>query len=258
VKPHGATADGLDQRLGIRPPEPVTIPRVPVRALRPNPFSTLTERSRPSIDIDHNWLITLSDVLSLMLVFFLMLLVVSKATVKPVPPGSVQTVDAPSSDAGVPIADTSTRDTIVDEMSSDIQRLDMGDDVSVTALDKEIIITLKEQVSFRPGEAETLKTSEPILDNIADIIRQHPAFFVEIDGHTDNVPIRTARFPSNWELSVARATSVLKYFIGHHGIDPSHLSIKGNADQKPVVSNDTPENRARNRRVEIRLKENGS
>jgi len=69
------------------------------------------------------------------------------------------------------------------------------------------------------------------------------------------VPIKTPRYLSNWELSVGRSTSVLKYFIDKHGIDPSRLSIKGIADQHASVPSDTPENRAQNRRVEIRLKE---
>jgi chemotaxis protein MotB len=67
--------------------------------------------------------------------------------------------------------------------------------------------------------------------------------------------IRTSLYPSNWELSAARAMSVLKYFMNNHGINPSRLSIKGYADQQPMAPNDTPENRAQNRRVEIRLRE---
>jgi len=192
-----------------------------------------------------------------MLVFFLMLLVVTKAGVNPASAVTPPHV-APPSEAVVARPNTSNHDAILNEMNSDIQRLAMEGDVSVAAHDKDIVITLKEHVSFRPGEAETLETSEPILDDIADVIQRHPGFFVEINGHTDNIPIQTTRYPSNWELSVARATSVLKYFISRHGIDPSRLSIKGNADKKPVASNDTPENRARNRRVEIRLREHES
>jgi len=225
---------------------------------RSSPFSALPARSQPSIDIDHNWLITLSDVLSLMLVFFLMLLVVAKAGAKPVSAVTPPHVDASPSEAVAGRPTASPHNAIVDEMNSDIQRLAMESDVSVAAHDKDIVITVKEHVSFRPGEAETLESSEPILDDIADVIQRHPGFFVEINGHTDDIPIRTARYPSNWELSVARATSVLKYFINRHGIDPSRLSIKGNADKKPVASNDTPENRAKNRRVEIRLREHES
>ncbi|KJU82777.1 OmpA/MotB domain-containing protein, partial [Candidatus Magnetobacterium bavaricum] len=72
---------------------------------------------------------------------------------------------------------------------------------------------------------------------------------------TDNIPIKTALYPSNWELSAARATSVLRYFIAKHAIEPDRLYVKGNADSRPLVPNNTPEQRAQNRRVEIRLKE---
>jgi chemotaxis protein MotB len=211
----------------------------------------LRNRSASQNDLDSNWLITLSDVLSLLLVFFVVFtfMAKTKATSAKEPVGKA----AETAAAEAPIS----QKTMVAEMSETIKKLEMENDVSVHAVDKEIIITLKEKVTFMPGEAEALKSSEPILDDIARIIRQHPTFQVDIEGHTDNVPIMTQRYPSNWELSVARATSVLKYFINRHGIDSSRLSIKGNAEQKPLVDNDTPDNRAKNRRVEIRLKEKG-
>jgi chemotaxis protein MotB len=187
-----------------------------------------------------------------------MFIVTAKTTVKPVPPAMYQNRNALLSAPPVRTTAISDRDKILDEMGSEIKKLDLENDVSVHAVDKGIIITMEEKVTFRPGESETLKSSEPILDHIAHIIQRNPSFLVEIEGHTDNVPIKTRLYPSNWELSVARAASVLKYFINHHGITPSRLSIKGNADQKPAALNDTPENRARNRRVEIRLKEKES
>jgi chemotaxis protein MotB len=166
------------------------------------------------------------------------------------------------SSAEVPLAETGLKtplpaaaEKMRSEMNSLIRDLKMEQDVSVETIRKGIVITMKENVTFRPGEAEILKDSGPVLDNIAGIIRRHPSYAVEIDGHTDNVPIKSRLYPSNWELSVARAASVLRYFIGVHGIDPSHLSIKGNADHRPVAPNDTPEQRAQNRRVEIRLRE---
>lgn len=223
------------------------------RMSRPFPGRSLIEKSRSAIDMDSNWLITLSDVLSLLLIFFVMFAVVSKTGAKPIAEKNHNYVAA-----NTPTGNFSTRDEMVGEMSSEIKKHNLGNDVSVTAVNKEIIITLRERVTFRPGEADTLESSEPMLDGIAQIIKRYPTFLVDIEGHTDNVPIKTRLYPSNWELSVARATSVLKYFINHHGIDPSRLSIKGYADQKPLAINDTSENRAQNRRVEIRLKEKES
>ncbi len=74
---------------------------------------------------------------------------------------------------------------------------------------------------------------------------------IRIEGHTDNVPINTVRFPSNWELSTARATSIVSYLIGKFGFSPEKLSGSGFAEFCPIASNDTPEGRARNRRVDI-------
>jgi chemotaxis protein MotB len=140
------------------------------------------------------------------------------------------------------------------EINSEISSLDLGDQMSVHGTNREIVITMKEKIAFTPGESEVLPGSWQLLDKIAGIIERHPLFLVEIIGHTDNIPINTLHYPSNWELSVARAASVLTYFINNKAIDSSRLSIKGYADQKPVAPNNTADNRAKNRRVEIRLK----
>jgi len=142
---------------------------------------------------------------------------------------------------------------IRDELAERVSSLALGEEVSVVAKDREVVVIMKEKVTFMPGEVDVLEGSQHLLDRIAEIINRYPAYLVEISGHTDDVPIRTPLYPSNWELSVARAASVLRYFINSQSVDPSRLSIKGNADKKPLTSNDTPENRARNRRVEIRF-----
>ena len=218
-------------------------------------YGGLISQSETSVDSDNNWLITLSDVLTLLLVFLIMFLIMTKNTT-----GYEKAKHDNSHNIVLPEDNLEYETGIIgrgirDEITSKINNLDLGGEVSVLATSRGIIITMREKVTFRPGEAEILISSKPVLDNIAEIIQRHPNFLVEIDGHTDNIPIKTHLFPSNWELSVARATSVLKYFINYQSINPSRLSIKGNADQKPIVPNDTPENRAKNRRVEIRLKE---
>ena len=76
---------------------------------------------------------------------------------------------------------------------------------------------------------------------------------VRVEGHTDNVPIQTRRFPSNWELSVARAVNVVKYFAEVSNIDPHRLSAVGYGESRPIIANDTASNRVQNRRVEILL-----
>ena len=74
---------------------------------------------------------------------------------------------------------------------------------------------------------------------------------MRVEGHTDNLPINTPRFPSNWELSTARATSVIRYLIEEENLDPERLSAAGYGEYRPIDANDTPEGRARNRRVDL-------
>ncbi len=90
------------------------------------------------------------------------------------------------------------------------------------------------------------------MDTIAQAIKK-VSYSVRVEGHTDNVPIQTPRFPSNWELSVGRAVNVVKYFAEVSDMNPQRLSAVGYGESRPVVPNDTPLNRAKNRRVEILL-----
>lgn len=217
-------------------------------------YRRLLELSNSSVDSDSNWMITLSDVMSLLLIFFIMFFIMTGDTVKSEEIENGKAPEVEVRGAGILPEGNQIGKRIQDEINFNLRNLDMGDQISVLASSREVMISMKEKVAFSPGETDILMDSEPVLRAIAGIIHKYPDFRVEIDGHTDNIPISTPVYPSNWELSVARATSVLKYFINNHNIDPSRCSVRGNADQKPVVSNDTPENRALNRRVEIRLK----
>ena len=113
-------------------------------------------------------------------------------------------------------------------------------------------ITFEDFLLFDFGRAEINPGGLTFLSRLADLIQKVP-YPVRVEGHTDNVPIRTARFPSNWELSIARAVSVVKYFAESGKINPQRLSAVGYGETRPVVANDTATNRARNRRVEIVL-----
>ncbi len=226
------------------------------KKLQPNldSYRRLLDESNSSVDTDNNWMITLSDVMSLLLIFFIMFFILTQREVKSEEIKNETFPEVKVQGMGILPEANAIREQIRDELNVDIRNLDMGDQISVLATNREVMITMKEKVAFMPGEADVLLSSGPVLNTIAGIIQKYPDFRVEIDGHTDNVPIMTPRYPSNWELSVARAASVLKYFITNHAIDPSRLSVRGNAHHKPVAPNDTPENRSRNRRVEIRLK----
>jgi chemotaxis protein MotB len=113
-----------------------------------------------------------------------------------------------------------------------------------------LVISLREAGFFDSGSAVPHPATLPVLGQIATALRTTP-YDVRIEGHTDNVPIHTALFDSNWELSAARATKLTRIFIEDHNYQPERLSASGYAEFHPVASNDTPEGRAQNRRVDI-------
>jgi chemotaxis protein MotB len=117
-------------------------------------------------------------------------------------------------------------------------------------------ITFEDFLLFDFGKADINSGGLAFLDKMAVLIQKIP-YPVRVEGHTDNVPIHTARFPSNWELSIARAVSVVKYFAESGKINPQRLSAVGYGETRPLVPNDSPANRTRNRRVEIVLATEG-
>jgi chemotaxis protein MotB len=122
--------------------------------------------------------------------------------------------------------------------------------ITVSASSRGIYISLNDLMVFDKGSANVRDDAKSLLSLIADIMRNTSNYIV-IEGHTDNLPMKTAQYPSNWELSTARATSVLVYFIKEHGIPPERLSAAGYGEYKPVATNSTVEGRAKNRRVDI-------
>lgn len=114
-------------------------------------------------------------------------------------------------------------------------------------------IRLGSKVLFDVGDARLKSKAFPILKEIAAIIRTENNE-VYVEGHTDNIPIHTKKFPSNWELSTARAMSVVRFLHNVEGIDAKKLAAVGHGEYRPLVPNTSPERRARNRRVEIFIK----
>lgn len=114
------------------------------------------------------------------------------------------------------------------------------------------IIHIREKGSFALGSADVEDNFEPVLEKIHSLLRQTQGV-IRIAGHTDNLPISTLRFRSNWELSSARAVSVLHELIAHRGLDPERFVVAGYADTRPIASNDSSYDRARNRRVDISI-----
>ncbi|EMJ93687.1 OmpA family protein [Leptospira alstonii] len=114
-----------------------------------------------------------------------------------------------------------------------------------------LVINIDDRISFDSGSADLKKQILPALDKIREILGNYPGNLIIIEGHTDNVPIRTKKFSDNWQLSGERALSVLHYFLESKILDPRSFSLAGYGEFQPIVSNDTPENKALNRRVDI-------
>jgi chemotaxis protein MotB len=113
-----------------------------------------------------------------------------------------------------------------------------------------LVISLQEAGFFDSGAAAIRPSALPVLDRIATVL---PQSALRVEGHTDNVPIHTVQFASNWELSSSRASSIARLLLLHANIHAENMSVAGYAEFHPVTSNDTVEGRARNRRVDIVL-----
>jgi chemotaxis protein MotB len=120
-----------------------------------------------------------------------------------------------------------------------------------------LVISLREVGFFESGSAQMKSASEGALDRIANLLRQRD-YRLRIEGHTDNVPIHNSVFPSNWELSTARATEIVRLLIVREGFAPDLLSAAGYAEYHPVANNQTAEGRGMNRRVDIVVLGHGS
>jgi chemotaxis protein MotB len=132
-----------------------------------------------------------------------------------------------------------------------MQRMIGAGEASISIRDGRMILAMPNDVLFDSGRTEIKKKGQAVLEEMAGILKTIPRQF-QVAGHTDNVPISTERFPSNWELSTARAMEVIRFFIGQ-GVPPGALSAAGFGEHSPVAANDDETGRRRNRRIEIVL-----
>lgn len=144
-------------------------------------------------------------------------------------------------------------DDLRNEILSSFKKHNLGENLYVQVNENGVTIRLRDTVAFYPGKSTLMFTSRKMLHGIKLILADYPGRKVLIEGHTDNVPIRSAIFNSNWELSSSRAVSLVRYFVEEEGLPPERFAAVGRAQYQPVASNDTAEGRAANRRVEIKL-----
>lgn len=124
--------------------------------------------------------------------------------------------------------------------------------VDIVEEERGLVIRFRDSVLFGVGEANIAQEGYEVLHRIAEKLKRIPNPIV-IEGFTDNLPIKTSTYPSNWELSVARAIGVARFMIDEKGISEERISVSGYGEQRPIDTNDTAEGRANNRRIEITI-----
>lgn len=144
----------------------------------------------------------------------------------------------------------STHDKLVSELKDQVQK----QEVTIKESQESLSLNFVDRILFEFGKADLTPEGEKILEKVGEALKNIKGKKIRVTGHTDNVPIRpdyVHKFPSNWELSAARAASVVRYFQEKPGLDPMELEAVGRSFYHPEASNETKEGRARNRRVEI-------
>jgi len=223
--------------------------KIQVDEFEESPFAEGGEKDR--------YLITYADLITLLLGLFILLYTASNLDVQKyekmvnaignVFGGPTQTIKV-IPDAEIPI--TPPLGNLKSDITSLIEKNNYTSSIKLEENSRGVTIHILEDIVFPSGSAELKKSSKIVLQQLAAIIKKLPND-VRIEGHTDNIPISTSQFPSNWHLSVARALSTAYYLMTEQGLNPEKLSIVGYSEYKPLESNDDISGRATNRRVDI-------
>lgn len=228
-------------------------------------MNTNNSNKRHEMEYGNSWLITYSDMITIILCFFVVFFTMTTEetslleTIKQ----SLTTELEDLSEENLKLKkekDTLTElllgtDENIDSDESFMDFLESNnllESVNVIEEERGLVIRFKDGVLFSSGEAGISEGGYELLNEIADKI-QGISNLVVIEGFTDNVPIKTSDFPSNWELSVARAIGVARFMIDDMDIEEERISVSGFGEQRPIDTNDTEEGRANNRRIEITI-----
>lgn len=150
-------------------------------------------------------------------------------------------------------ANLAENEQLAESIGEAIAENGMSDQISVSFTSQYVLLTMKGTLLFDSGASALRKECYPTLDKVAVILERYAGGEIEIEGHTDNVPITGGKFASNEELSSARALSVFYYLVNNSTLDPTSLKHAGMGERVPVADNSTAEGRSKNRRVEIRI-----
>ncbi|MBW2164259.1 MAG: OmpA family protein [Deltaproteobacteria bacterium] len=223
----------------------------------------MKKNSKDSEEKAGKWLGTFNDMVTLLLTFFVLVLSMSKLDVARVNEAVYAINDAfgmlSSAEMGdikafepfiIPIRNR--RSSFSEKKRELAEHIDKMGNMDAKVIEGGVSIILKEKLFFKTGMSEIEEKNYPSLKNLSSILQKTDCQ-IRVEGHTDDVPIENKRFPSNWELSVARAVNVVKYFISKGNISPERLSAAGYGDSKPLYPNVSDHNRELNRRVGIIL-----
>ncbi len=205
------------------------------------------------------WLTIYADLMTNLMLFFLMLFAVSRLSIdekstimKSIENKFGKAVDAYEQREVVEEPETKEAVKASEEELSEKMKDTLKDDAQVEINEQKIRIMLSSPVLFSSGKAELKNSSFPILHEVAKLVKNIPNRIV-VEGHTDNLPIHNEEFQSNWELSAARAFSVVRYLRDKEHLDAERLAGLGHGEFRPLVSNDSEDNRSRNRRIEVNI-----
>ncbi len=142
---------------------------------------------------------------------------------------------------------------LAEELSQKIEKYKLEDYLNVSYTSNYVNLSMSGGVLFDSGKAEIKQGAIPIIDKIGDILKRYDSFLIEVEGHTDSLPISNGIYKNNLRLSIDRAAVVQEYLIQVKNLNPVTLKSSGRGEYEPIVSNDTESNRAKNRRVEFRI-----
>jgi chemotaxis protein MotB len=206
------------------------------------------------------WMATFSDMMTLLLTFFVMLVAMSSVEVKKFEEalsyftgrrGLMEQEGLMPGIMGIAgQQDSREQAEVFESIAREIQEKGLAASVSVDLTERGIRVTLLDEIAFAPGSVALDETAREVLRGIAEAVDAPMA--VEVEGHTDDVPISTPAYPSNWELSAARAAAVVRFLSVESGaLAPDRYIAVGYGEFRPRVDNDSPENRALNRRITV-------
>ncbi len=210
------------------------------------------------------WMVTYGDMMTLLLAFFVLIVSFSSTEVVKFKAAMESVREGlgiwPSMNSPMPNVylrnleeQRQQTDAVIEEVEEMQQQDSALEFIEVYNTPQGVRLILSDSLLFNSGSSDLTPVFEGLLLRIGDMIQKRSFDVIRVEGHTDNVPINTPRFPSNWELSASRAVQVVKYLVEQANISPEKLSGSGYGEYRPRATNDSSPGRARNRRVEIFL-----